>query len=126
MPGHVRQVPRYSIAAARLDNRLLTNGASLDMRRTQGGTAMRCNYMALSAALWNSPTTGETMTSKQAAQAPQDLLGIGQPKAFHPYVTDDGWTVVTPGAESGRRQLQGEKGCGAIKSRDPSQVTRRT
>ncbi len=40
---------------------------------------------------------------------PQDLMGIGQVKVFTPYQTEDGWTVVTPGAESGRRQAQGKK-----------------
>jgi len=33
-----------------------------------------------------------------------DILGIGQEKVFRPYQIEGGWTVVTPGAESGRRQ----------------------
>lgn len=41
--------------------------------------------------------------------SPEDIMGIGQVKVFRPYETDDGWTVVTPGAESGRRQAQGKK-----------------
>jgi len=39
----------------------------------------------------------------------EDIMGIGQIKVFRAYDTDDGWTVVTPGAESGRRQAQGKK-----------------
>lgn len=39
----------------------------------------------------------------------EDIMGIGQQDVFQPYVTEDGWTVVTPGAESGRRQAQGKK-----------------
>jgi hypothetical protein len=32
-----------------------------------------------------------------------DLFGIGFPKSFQPYATDDGWMVVLPGEEDGRR-----------------------
>jgi hypothetical protein len=43
-----------------------------------------------------------------ASGTPQDILGIGQVKVFKPYQIEDGWTVVTPGAESGRRQAAGK------------------
>jgi hypothetical protein len=40
-------------------------------------------------------------------QAP-DIMGIGQPSAFVPYTTDDGWLVILPGEEGGRRQASGK------------------
>ena len=34
-----------------------------------------------------------------------DILGIGDPKEFVPYEIEDGWKVVLPGEEDGRRPL---------------------
>jgi hypothetical protein len=36
-------------------------------------------------------------------ESPIDLLGIGFPKEFIPYETEDGWLVILPGEEDGRR-----------------------
>ncbi|MRG98142.1 hypothetical protein [Polyangium spumosum] len=44
----------------------------------------------------------------QSQEQPSDLLGIGQPSAFVPYTTEDGWTVILPGEEGGRRQASGK------------------
>ena len=41
-------------------------------------------------------------------KTPQDILGIGEDGQFKPYQTKDGWTVVTLGAESGRRVAAGK------------------
>ncbi|MDI3291997.1 hypothetical protein [Polyangium sp. 15x6] len=45
------------------------------------------------------------MQSKELAS---DVMGIGQPDAFVPYTTEDGWRVILPGEEGGRRQAAGK------------------
>jgi hypothetical protein len=37
------------------------------------------------------------------ANKPSDVMGIGLQKEFQPYQKEDGWTVVLPGEEDGRR-----------------------
>lgn len=48
-------------------------------------------------------------TKKKKSIIPVDILGIGLEGSFVPYETNDGWIVVTPGAESGRRTAGGKK-----------------
>ena len=44
----------------------------------------------------------------QSQELVSDVMGIGQPQAFTPYTTDDGWLVILPGEEGGRRQASGK------------------